>query len=69
VLTVDKTNDYAAELRKMRAKLIERSAGQVHLFYMGPVVGALLAGDVFSNGAAQIYYHNQGTGNYEKWRR
>jgi CRISPR-associated protein Cmr2 len=25
------------------------------------------AGDVFSNGAVQIYYHNQGTGNYEKW--
>lgn len=67
VLSVDKTTDYVAELRKMRAKLIERGVGQVHLFYMGPVVGALLAGDVFSNGAVQIYYHNQGTGNYEKW--
>lgn len=67
VLTEDKTTDFVAELRRMRAKLIEKGIGQTHLFYMGPVVGALLVGDVFSNGAVQIYYHNQGTGKYEKW--
>jgi len=67
VLTADKTTEFVAELRKMRAKLIEKGFGQTHLFYMGPVVGALLVGDVFSNGACRIYYHNQGTGKYEKW--
>jgi len=66
-LTADKTTEFVAELRKMRAKLIEKGIGQTHLFYMGPVVGALLVGDVFSNGAVRIYYHNQGTGKYEKW--
>jgi len=43
-LTADKTTEFVAELRKMRAKLIEKGIGQTHLFYMGPVVGALLVG-------------------------
>ncbi|MHB8474070.1 MAG: SAVED domain-containing protein [Gammaproteobacteria bacterium] len=67
VLRADKTHEFVAELRKMRARLIEKGVDQTHLFYMGPVAGALLVGDVFSNGAVQIYYHNQGSGEYEKW--
>lgn len=66
-LTANNTSEFVAELRKMRARLIEKGVGQTHLFYMGPVVGALLTGDVFSNGAVRIYYHNHGTGQYEKW--
>lgn len=66
MLTVDKAPEFVEELRKARAKLIEKGVNKIHLFYMGPVVGALLAGDVFSNSAVQIYHHKQ-TGSYEKW--
>jgi hypothetical protein len=60
-------DDFVQKLRTTRARLIERGVDTVHLFYMGPVAGALLVGDVFSNSRVQIYYHDRNTGRYECW--
>ena len=67
VLTKDKILDFVQELRKKRAELMKKGVGKVHLFYFGPVAGALLVGDVFSNGAVSIYYYHRDKGYYECW--
>jgi hypothetical protein len=66
-LAIDKTVELVEKIRVARAKLLERGAGKIHLFYMGPVVGALLVGDVFSNGSVVIYYYNSDKATYECW--
>ncbi|RLB77600.1 MAG: hypothetical protein DRH15_11100 [Deltaproteobacteria bacterium] len=66
-LTINKTVEFVEKLRGIRARLLERGAGTIHLFYMGPVVGALLIGDVFSNGSVVIYYYNKDKATYECW--
>lgn len=66
-LAINKTVEFVEKLRGIRAKLLERGAGTIHLFYMGPVVGALLVGDVFSNGSVVIYYYNKEKVTYECW--
>lgn len=66
-LTKDKVSDFVTTLRKVRAELMEKGVGKVHLFYFGPVIGALLVGDVFSNGAVSIYYFHRDKAAYECW--
>jgi len=66
-LTTDSVVDFVKGLRKTRAKLMEKGIGKVHLFYFGPIAGALLIGDVFSNGSVSIYYYNRDKGGYECW--
>lgn len=66
-LTSNGVDDFVKELRKVRGKFIEKGVDTVHLFYMGPVTGALLVGDVFSNSRVQIYYYDRNTGRYANW--
>ena len=51
-LNMDTVPDFVQTLRSKRAALMVKGVGKVHLFYFGPVAGALLVGD----GAVVIYY-------------
>jgi hypothetical protein len=66
-LAENNVREFVDKLRITRAKLIEMGVSKIHLFYMGPVTGALLVGDVFSNGSVSIYYHDRNTGHYQCW--
>lgn len=59
--------DFVTELQKLKARAMERGADKIHLFYRGPVVGALITGEVFSNSSVNIYHFDKATGTYESW--
>jgi len=44
-----------------------KGTDRIHLFYRGPVVGALIVGEIFSNTAVTIYHYDKSTGYYESW--
>lgn len=58
--------DFVDELQKLKARAMEKGCDKIHLFYRGPVVGALIVGEVFSNTAVNIYHLNK-DGSYESW--
>ncbi|MBL1260113.1 MAG: SAVED domain-containing protein [Thiotrichaceae bacterium] len=66
-LNIDEIADFVQKLRSKRAEFMSKGVGKIHLFYFGPVTGALLVGDVFSNGSVTIYYYQRDTGGYEPW--
>lgn len=59
--------NFIEELHKVRAEAMMKGADRLHLFYRGPVVGAMLVGEVFSNTAATIYHFDKNLGTYENW--
>jgi hypothetical protein len=65
---LDKENlqDFVADLHRVKAQAMEKGADRFHLFYRGPVPGALIAGGVFSNTVTTIYHLDKGVG-YESW--
>lgn len=65
LFTRDNTVEFVEKLRETRARLLKIGAGTIHLFYIGPVVGALLISDVFSNGSMIIYHYNKDKATYE----
>jgi len=66
-LNLDEIAGFVQKLRRKRADFMSKGVGKIHLFYFGPVTGALLVGDVFSNGSVTIYYYQRDTGGYESW--
>ncbi len=63
----DNLQDFVSELHKIKAEAMAKGADRLHLFYRGPVVGALVVGEVFSNTATNIYHFDKNIGTYESW--
>lgn len=57
---------FVNELHSLKAEAMKKGADKVHLFYRGPVAGALIVGEVFSNLPVNIYHYSK-TGGYESW--
>ncbi|MFN3740477.1 MAG: SAVED domain-containing protein [Thermodesulfovibrionales bacterium] len=66
-LQPDKIQDFVVKLQQLKASAMERGSDRIHLFYRGPVAGALITGEVFSNIAVTIYHFNKSKGTYESW--
>ena len=67
MLRKDEIQDLVLELYKIKADAMSKGADRIHLFYRGPVIGALIVGEVFSNTAVTIYHFDKNTGCYESW--
>lgn len=66
-LDKDMLQGFVTELLRVRTEAMGKGADRLHLFYRGPVAGALLVGEVFSNTAATIYHFDKNLGTYENW--
>jgi len=66
-LDKDSIDDFVNELYKIKAEAMAKGTDKIHLFYRGPIIGALITGEVFSNTAVNIYHYNKATGTYESW--
>jgi len=66
-LDKDSIDDFVSELYKIKAEAMRKGADKIHLFYRGPVAGALITGEVFSNTAVIAYHYNKASGTYESW--
>ncbi|MCX7793200.1 MAG: SAVED domain-containing protein [Thermodesulfovibrionales bacterium] len=60
-------DNFVRELHRLKARAMEKGADRIHLFYRGPVVGALITGEVFSNASVTIYHFDKASGTYESW--
>lgn len=67
MLNKDDLQNFVEELHKIKAEAMAKGADRIHLFYRGPVVGAMIVGEVFSNTAVTIYHFDKNTGLYESW--
>lgn len=65
-LEKEKLQDFVDDLHKIMAQAMEKGADRFHLFYKGPVAGALLVGEVFGNTVTTIYHLDKSIG-YESW--
>lgn len=59
--------DFVNELHKLKANAMQKGCDKLHLFYRGPIVGALITGEVLSNTSVNIYHFDKATGTYESW--
>lgn len=66
-LQKDELQSFVEKLHAIKAGAMSKGADRLHLFYKGPVVGALIVGEVFSNTAVTIYHFEKTTGSYESW--
>ncbi|BCB96584.1 hypothetical protein JZK55_15060 [Dissulfurispira thermophila] len=66
-LKKDELQNFVEELHKIKAEAMSKGADRIHLFYRGPVVGAMIVGEVFSNTSVTIYHFDKATGTYESW--
>lgn len=66
-LDKDSIDDFVKELYKVKAEAMAKGADKIHLFYRGPITGALITGEVFSNTSVNIYHYDKATGTYESW--
>lgn len=66
-LTYETMETFLQQIReKLRAELA--SATEIHLFYQGPVVAAVLLGGVLDNwGPVKLYHYDKESGIYEYW--
>lgn len=67
ILKKDEIQDFVQDLLKIKGEAMAKGTDKIHLFYRGPVVGAMIAGEVFSNSAVTIYHFNKESGTYESW--
>lgn len=66
ILGKDTVQDFVEELIKVKAQAMEKGADRFHLFYRGPVVGAIIVGGIFGNTVTTIYHLDKIVG-YESW--
>jgi len=66
-LSQDTIAEFTEKIRAIRAEFMEKSIDKIHLFYRGPVAGALLVGDTLSNGFPVLVYHLDKQKGYECW--
>lgn len=66
-LNKDSLQDFVDGLHRLKADAMAKGTDRIHLFYRGPIVGALIVGEVFSNIAVTIYHFDKSTGTYESW--